>query len=295
MQRVIIPLDGSELDEQAVGLGERMAEAFGGTIELVHVLTATPVPAVTIPDPVSMDSHLASVAARLSTRFPVRTSVLEGDPAEELLALTAQTPDTMVVMASHGWSGLRRAVFGSIADTLVRAGSVPVAVVRGPARARARVPRHLLVAFDGSDLAERSLPPAIRLAQTYGAEVHLVRVVNASFSPYLGQGFELSAAEPALLAELADQMHEEARSYLDEVATALRRQGIRVSWEVRAGVPGEEIVRAAETSAADLILMCSHGRGGVRRWVLGSVTDTVMRTGLTPLLVIPARGTDFAS
>lgn len=283
------------MDEQAIGLGVRMTEAFGGSIELVHVLTTTPVPAMNIPDPVSMDSHLANVAARLSTRFPVRTSVLEGDPAEELRAMTAQMPGSMVVMATHGWGGLRRVVFGSVAGQLVREGAVPVAVVRGPARTQARAPRHLLLALDGSRLAEQSLSPAIRLARTYGAEVHLVRVVNASFSPYLGPGFDLAPAEPALLAELADQMHEEARGYLDEVATSLRKQGIRVSWEVRAGIPGEEIVRAAETSAADLILMCTHGRSGVRRWVLGSVTDTVLRTGSVPLLVIPARGTDFAN
>ncbi len=295
MQRIIIPLDGSELDEQAVGLGERMAEAFGGTIDLVHVLTATPVLAANVPDPVSIDGRLAGFATSLSPRFSVRTSVLEGDPAEELLALSARAPGTMVVMATHGWGGLRRVAFGSVADQIMRDGSAPVAVVRGPARTQIRAPRRLLVALDGSELAERSLPPAMQLARTYDAGIHLVRVVNASFSPYLGPSFELSPAEPALLAELADQMHEDARAYLDEVATSLRRQGIRVSWEVRAGTPGEEIVRAAETSAADLILMCTHGRGGVRRWVLGSVTDTVLRTGSIPLLVIPSRGMDFAN
>ena len=294
MQRIIIPLDGSELDDQAVGLGERMAEVFGGTIELVHVLTATPVLANTVSDPVSMNRYLSSVAARLSTRFPVRTSVLEGDPTEELLALTAHTPDTMVVMATHGWGGLRRVAFGSIADKLMREGSAPVAVIRRSAGTQVRAPRHLLLALDGSELAEQSLSPAIRLAKAYGAEIHLVRVVNASFSPYLASSFDLSPAEPVLLAELADQMHDEARGYLDEVATSLRRQGIRVSWEVRADIPGDEIVRAAETSAADLIVMSSHGRGGIRRLVLGSVTDTVLRTGSIPLLVIPAKGTDFA-
>lgn len=295
MQRIIVPLDGSELDAQAVGLGERMAEAFGGTIELVHVLTATPVPAMNVPDPVSIDVRLGRFAAGLSPRFSVRTSVLEGDPAEELLALSARMPGTMVVMATHGWGGLRRVAFGSIADKIMRDGSAPVAVVRGPARTQVRAPRRLLVALDGSTLAERALPPAMRLACAYGAEIHLVRVVNASFSPYLGPSFGLSTAEPALLAELADQMHEDARSYLDEVATSLRGQGIRVIWEVRAGIPGDEVVRAAETSAADLILMCTHGRGGIRRWVLGSVTDTVLRTGSIPLLVIPSRGMDFAN
>lgn len=295
MQRVIIPLDGSEWDAQSVGLGERMAEAFGGTIELVHILTTTPVLARDAPDPVSMDRYLSSVAERLPPRFPVQTTIVEGDPAEGLLDVTAQGPRTMVVMATHGWGGLRRVAFGSIADKLMREGSVPVAVFRGPARIKAKALRHLLLALDGSALAEQSLPLAVRLARTYSSEVHLVRVVNASFSPYHSPGFDRSPEELGLLAELADQNHEDARGYLNGIATTLRRQGIRVSWEVRAGAPGEEIVRAAETSAADLIVMCSHGRGGIRRWVLGSVTDTVLRTGSTPLLVIPARSPDLVN
>src|SRR5690606_24051347 len=90
-----------------------------------------------------------------------------------------------------------------------------------------------------------------------------------------------------LVAELTEQERDQARSYLDGLTRQVRQQGVRAVWEVRVGRAGDEIVRAAETTGASLVVMSTHGRSGVKRWAFGSVTDQVLRSGVAPVLVLP--------
>ncbi|MCO5176551.1 MAG: universal stress protein [Thermomicrobiales bacterium] len=181
-------------------------------------------------------------------------------------------------------------VFGSVADKIVRGSTVPVVLVRDEHEQPHDVLRTVLVPLDGSALSETALPYAVELAQGTGATLALVRVVE----PYWQSAFIAETPEAVYLSQsqiddLEEQAHAEARGDLDTLATRLRGEGLRVVWEVRTGRPADEIARVAETTDADLIVISTHGRGGIRRWAFGSVTNEVLHRSKTPVLAIPPR------
>jgi nucleotide-binding universal stress UspA family protein len=153
-----------------------------------------------------------------------------------------------------------------------------------------------MLPLDGSELAESALPLAALLAELTGATLSLVRVIPHGMhaTPTLAS----LIAPPLGAAQLADaeaQQQHEARAYLKLVADTLRERGIRVTWEVRSGSPADEIVRTIQTTNADLLVVATHGRTGVRRWVLGSTTSALVVRSSVPILVIPPRASGDVS
>lgn len=296
MANIIVPLDGSTLSEEALGLARQLATTLGGTLELVHVVEPVPLLDLLVSDRYDeAERYLARVAEGVAGVVPVRIRVLDGDPVTELLRCAHQAPDAVIVMSTHGRGGLPRLLLGSVADKVVRGASVPVVVVRRAAEVASDHPRRLLVPLDGSALAEATLPLAARLGQE-GAAIALVRVVapQLPWSASRLDGGDAFAADPDTLDRLMEQARQDALADLQEVARDLRGRGLSVTWEVRFGRPSDEIVRAAETIGADLILMATHGAGGPRRWAFGSVTDEVLRRSDVAVLVIPPQAQPYA-
>ncbi len=292
MKTVIVPLDGSELSRHAVGLATTLARARHGSVTLVHVVDEPAFsdlpPAMTVEDRANAGQYLASVAATVDEGVPIETHILTGNPTEELLRLADRTPESMIAMSTHGRGGFGRVMFGSVADKVVRGSKVPVALVRDEHEPPHGQLRTILVPLDGSPLSEAALPYATELAASTGATLALVRVVD----PFWQSAFVAEVPESVYLSqqqidELEEQSHAEARTGLDALATRLRSEGLRVVWEVRSGRPADEIARVAETTDADLILISTHGRGGIRRWAFGSVTNELLHRGNTPILAIP--------
>jgi nucleotide-binding universal stress UspA family protein len=151
----------------------------------------------------------------------------------------------------------------------------------------------VVVALDGSTLAESALTLAAAVARGAGATLHLVRVIE----PFWRSAYATIAPEAVYLGEaqvagLEERAESDARAYLDELAGTLRGDGLRVVWETRYGRPAEELARAVETSDASLVVMATHGRGGVSRWALGSVTSELLQRGVAPVMVVrPAAAT----
>ncbi len=138
----------------------------------------------------------------------------------------------------------------------------------------------ILVTLDGSPLSELALERAADLAAGRDAELVLFSVVDAHLRNELE---EFSASEQVDVVEAA-------RGYLEERAEPLRLRGVKVRTEAVAGQhPAEEIVGFAETYGISMIVMCTHGRSGLTRWLLGSVADKVVRSATVPVLVVPAR------
>jgi len=144
--------------------------------------------------------------------------------------------------------------------------------------------RRIVVPLDGSKLAEESLPQAEELARLTGAPIHLIWVVDYTrlerYGPY-ALALEYSAAEPMLAEEIAI-----ARSYLQGVEERLATTGVSVDSEVLQGRVAREIVAASKPG--DVIVMASHGRGGLSRWLLGSVAEDVLRHTAVPVLLVKA-------
>lgn len=148
----------------------------------------------------------------------------------------------------------------------------------------------ILVPVDGSELAERALAHAEGLAKSGGATVHLLRVFTSHpESNPSGGGLETAQSVEATM-ELVRQLEEAqigaAQEYLDHVADRLRGDGINVETELGQGAPDEVIVDYVKKNGIDIVTMSSHGRGGIRRMLLGSVTDRVIRSGTVPVLVV---------
>jgi nucleotide-binding universal stress UspA family protein len=146
----------------------------------------------------------------------------------------------------------------------------------------------ILVPLDGSNVAEEALSQAKELARTLNVPIHLVRVVDtyrAQAIPATGMALDYS-----MLAELAEEEIEDAKSYMQGAVEILKAEGLNGSGDVLQGPIAQQIVEAAE--AGDMIVMSSHGRTGIKRWFLGSVAEEVIRRANVPVLLIRSHGSE---
>lgn len=291
---IVVPLDGSESAEQALPLAKSLARAFRARLELVHVLADSAMldllSGLAIPDRHAAETYLRGVADRGGEDIIVGIETMRGNPADELTQLTDDNPNTIVVMSTHGRGGLGRVMFGSVADKVMRAAAAPVVLTRSKMSGVEPRLKTMLVPLDGSSLAEAALPLAVDLARDTDATISLVRVVEPFWTTArVADVPEATYLSPSQIAEVDQRGIMDARGYLDDVANDLRAKDVRVVWEVRVGRTPDEIVRVAETAAVDLIVMATHGLGGIRRWALGSVTNEVLHRCATPILIIPPK------
>ena len=146
--------------------------------------------------------------------------------------------------------------------------------------------KHLLVPLDGSHLAELALPPALELAGCFDSEITLLCVTR---TPYIATSTDGSAYAD-LVINLREQAHEEATQYLQAQQGSLRQQGYKVHIHVTEGEPiAQVILDVAQGVDVDTIVMSTHGRGGISRWVFGSVADRVLRQADIPVVLIRAK------
>lgn len=140
--------------------------------------------------------------------------------------------------------------------------------------------QHLLVPLDGSELAETALPMAKSVAEQFGSEITLLRAVH--LPQYIGDGLDFTD----VYINLGQSMQDEATAYLEARQKALRAAGFKVNCRIIVGEPpADAILLAAEELSVDAIVMSTHGRGGVMRWVFGSVADKVLRQARIPILL----------
>lgn len=294
MNRILIPLDGSPLAEQAVELGRTLAQRARATILLVHVRNRYhPIYVEGLPviderlRPVQglhEWSYLKGVRARLQagTALEVEMALLDGPIAPTLAAEARDTGSDLIIMTTHGYGGFERFWLGSVADALLRISEVPLLLhsARGTPEGTVEPFRcdSILVPLDGSALAEEVLGPMERLAQLVGARVHLLRVLS----------HEEAAAPPGAMGV---SPRARAEGYLQSVADTLGAGGIEVEWHLATHEhPARAILTFAEQLQGTLIAMATQGEGGMRRFLLGSVSDKVLRGSSSPLLLYRPRG-----
>jgi nucleotide-binding universal stress UspA family protein len=302
ISRIIVPLDGSTVSETAVPFGALLARTFAASLELFHVLEDPAImelpPSMTLPDTDAALRYLREAARQAGFDASVATIVRTGAPVEKIVEHAASELGALVVLATHGRGGLGRLMLGSVADKVARAANVPVLLVRvtEPPMRPPRAIESVLVPLDGSPLAEKGLRLGFDLARRAGATLHLMRCVDAQMAlPYAEYDPEIVAADPGQAATVMTAFEEDAGNYLAEIAEDVRDHHAQVEWMVRVGRPAEQIVAAVGDSAADVIVMATHGRGGLRRWLLGSVTSAVMHDSPVPLLVVPSHADPVVS
>jgi nucleotide-binding universal stress UspA family protein len=220
--------------------------------------------------------HLEKLAASL-TQDGVRVTwdAVVGDPAATILAYAERERPSLVAMSTHGRSGIRRLIRGSVAERVLRKCPVPLflANTRRAETTGVRF-RKVLVPLDGSERSASILPLVTEFARLHEAEVVLFRVGFVRTPDY-------SAMEIVTVLD-QQQLEESLAPYVEQ----LRQAGLTVSTRIAFGGPAGEILLAAEEEDVDLVAISTHGHSGLDRWLFGSVAENVLRHCTSPLLVL---------
>ena len=300
--RLLVPLDGSE--EAKAALPYAVALATSGT--QITLLTVIPGPTEVIGvggelavsgDQAASDeanqtrAELEQVATGLrQSGHTVQTLVVSGDPAASIITTANDLDASLIVMTTHGRGAVGRLIYGSVADAVARDAQVPVMVVRAREAVSGPVGiTRLVVPVDGSPLAEESLPVATAISRRLGTPIHLISVVNPIdlLPPAIG----MAEAVPAeVYAETEAEIEQDAHDYLDRVSRQLQKQGLAVTTRVLTGTPATSIMEA--TQLGDVVVISSHERTGILRWLMGSVAEQLVREDQCPVILVP--GSDEA-
>jgi nucleotide-binding universal stress UspA family protein len=291
-RRILIPLDGSPIAEQVLPLARMFVVHFQSSVVLFEAV-----------EPIANRARVQGAALRAQEQsdrsrtqaleylektlhdFPAGVSVERevrvGSPAAAILDFAESAQVDLIAMATHGRTGLQRWVYGSVAEKVLSGAQHPLVLVR----ARENPPpltriKRILVPLDGSELSERALGPVRNVATAFAAEVLLLQVMELAAYPVdgLSMGVYTSAVD--------DAVRESTEEYLSQTARRLQLQGVHVRWQAQWGQVTQAILDTAQKEAANLIVMCTHGRSGAGRWIMGSVADRVLRASHIPVLLI---------
>lgn len=278
-ERILLPLDGSPTGEAILPQVRRILHHQDAE---VIVLRAVHLP-LTLAEGAygytsgAVEAEAKSYVQRIADRLlqdgaRARGLVRVGPSAEAILEAAAEEKATLVAMSTHGRTGLARWVFGSVTEKVVRSSDVPVLVTRSfrPADGGPPAPappeelplRQILVPIDGSEVSLAILPYVIKVARLFRSQVSLLYVVE-------GVGRK-------------DSVTAEMKGPLEK----LRLAGVPAEPVIQMGDPASAILDTCRRLPADMIALTTHGRSGVPRWTLGSVTEKVLRAASVPLLIV---------
>jgi nucleotide-binding universal stress UspA family protein len=272
------------------------AQAFVSTVSLVHVLQRSELFWVTDENRRYIDAleerarnaaqhYLDEKAKEIGSKaIRVSSTIVDGAPAEVLSAYGARPADTgdLIALSTHGRGGLGRFFLGSVTDRILQSAATPLLIVRpkDDGIVHAAQLASLIVPLDGSALAETILPVVIEVARGLSLRVNLVQIVPVGSVMYGG-------VESMYAGNLLQEMQDSAEAYLERIAENLRVEGLLVDKQVMLHHhAGAGVVDLAKDLGGSLIAISTHGRTGFDRWMLGSVTDHVVRTGGSPVLVV---------
>jgi nucleotide-binding universal stress UspA family protein len=299
---VLVPLDGSDLSEQALPFALAIVKDGGAVTLLQAVPDAEPLRkpfgsiTMTADEVREMLTNLANADldraesrwADLAPGVTITKTTVAGDAATVILELADSENADLIALASTGRGALGRLTLGSVADRVIRTSDKPVLVVRGfdapAAHALPHVDR-VIVPLDGSDRAKLALPVAAVMAKQLGAAVELLTAVDLPqvVSPAMAYG---PAFSPEFYTEIEEATTRTANEQLDEAITELATHGVTANKHVMLGSAVAAILDFAKHG--DLVIMTSRGQGGFKRWILGSVAEKLIRDCPAPVLLVPS-------
>jgi len=293
--KILIPLDGSKTAEKVLPYASYLASRLGIPVELLAVVDIADLAAHTSAEKARFIQGIIEEGERSSKEYLRKVAGTFGDVkvhcsvekgrADEVIVEKGEADTAMLIaMATHGRSGLNRFLLGSIAEKVLRGAVNPLLLVRATEEAAdaEAVFKTMIVPLDGSEIAESVLPMAAGTAKKLGLEVVLFRAYHLPFNAYAGDDGYYATNYDDLISAVRD----EAEEYLQKKVAEVKKLGVeKVSALAKEGFAGDEILSIGRKTPKGLIAMCSHGRSGVRRWVLGSVTENVVRHAIDPVLV----------
>jgi nucleotide-binding universal stress UspA family protein len=299
-KKMLVPLDGSELAEVVLPYARELAGRLDLDLTLLHVYRALG------PESQFMSRAYLERAAEMiqeesrkvqaKTNLPlggkaveVRVEVTVGHPAEEILSYAEKNNIDLILMATHGRSGVRRWVLGSIADKVLRQSIVPIWLVR------ANIPeeivhdewpkRKLLVPLDGSKFGESVLPHVEALAKQRGVELVNIILLRVVEEPFITGDYPFSDWNEHVR-RIREHFKQEAEQYLVKVKKRLADARLNVREEVLMGKPADEIINYARSTHPNLIVMATHGSSGVSLWEYGNIANKILHGVSSPIFLV---------
>ncbi len=301
--KILVPLDGSKLAEKALPYADEMAIHLGSNVTLLHSRDTGEATRHK-----EMQTYLDKTAADMEKRIAgaftnkakpkakVTTAItgtagLVNNAAAEILKYADTENIDMIIMATHGRTGITRWMLGDTANKVTRASTCPILLIR----AATKVPEdihleRILVPMDGSKESEAVLPYVENLVNKVKSDIKLLNVVELLYHVYAypaatGYGGDGIVRVPFNPEEMKSYK-EAGEKYIKGISGKLKEKGYNNSAEVRVGVPGEEIIQAEKEIKPELVVMSTYGHSGFGRWEHGSITDKVLHAGATPLLLV---------
>lgn len=287
-KKIMVPLDGSKLSENALVAAVALAQKVQAELILLsvpvikHVMVmpeysgyATMLPEQSLEDSRhDFKEYLDHLREhRIPNQVTTRIEVAEGDEASVIVDRAFAEQVNLIVMATHGRSGLSRWMMGSVTEKVLQQAHCPVLAVRNDDPIE-----HVLITLDGSAASEAALEPGLVMAQALGASVTLLQVQSGQDYVSPREIERLNAVEKGLGLRMQDSVYYAAEAYLDYLKTRyepLLDQSLDKA--VLDGSPARRIIQFIEENGIDLVVMATHGRTGLQRWLYGSVTEKVLR------------------
>jgi nucleotide-binding universal stress UspA family protein len=290
--KILIPLDGSKFSQSVLPYAREFSSALKLPVDLLYAID----PDQTVScAPFMASQYLQKIAESFASSVAVRSLIKAGNAAAAIVDLAATEPATLVAMATHGYSAAKLWLLGSVAEKVLRGASNDVLLVHpsdGAPPGDAKLTT-VLVPLDGSKLAEKVLPTVGELALRLSLQVVLVRVTRRIYSAPPEGFLPVFGANPPNLKKLWADANAEASAYLAQKADEMRRQGLTqiTALVLESGADGAAaaIIELVKKTPDNFVAMCTHGASGIGSWLIGSVTERVVRHSAGPVLVIRPR------
>lgn len=290
-KRILVPLDGSPLAESALAPATLLAERFDATLLLVRTILVHVFPGAN-PGPAQLEAlheaerYLDAIARPIRAQgIEVRLAVPYDAPAVGIADQAEFRHVDLIVMSTHGRKWPDTLLHKSVTMDVLEHTTAPILALKGEKQAEllrfmADLAAPILVPLDGSPLAECAIPLAEGLAKVFGNQLLLLRAVER---PHMAS---TSLDNPAMIAKVEEWAIQETQSYLQRKQQEVADRGVRVTTETSIGTPAWFIGECVQAHQAGLVVMASHGRSGLGRFLLGSVAQTVLHESEAPVLLV---------
>lgn len=298
-KKILVPLDGTENSEMTLGFVAGMATALGAEIVLLGIVdphgatfgegAADRIAARQVDDQVkAAESYLESRAKELnesSLSLKVSPLVATGKPADTIIEQAKKINADIIAMSTHRDRLVARGILGSVTDHVLRTSPVPVMAVRPDGiksfTGNAGAPNVVIVPLDGSSLAEESVPVALEIAELCSSEIIFIRAVHLPSFAVSGPGADFYGNDFGVSGE-----RKKAEEYLAKFVKLAEDKGISAKAHATLGNAAARIIEATDSVEGAIVVISSHGRGGIKRMMLGSVADKIVRASHNPVLTL---------
>ena len=288
-ETILVPTDGSEGAETASRHAARLAAAFGSRLRILSVVDERAFSDELVAAGTAVEDRRATAEQRAaeataaietlaeSASIPCLTAVEEGVPDETIVSYADDHDVDLIAMGTHGRTGLSHTLLGSVAERVVRTSDVPVLTTRSAPGDGAY--DRILIPTDGSEAASAAIEHGLAIAERFDATVHALSVVDLDA---LAGAAETGAGLPAVI----ETLEEDCERAVDAVAERCSDRGLDAVTAIVEGSPSRAIDEYVEREGIDLIAMGTHGRTGIERYLIGSVTERIVRTSDVPVLTV---------